>query len=432
MDDDLLLDQVIAYGPDVVGFSVITPNYPVARDQMRRLRKRHPEIRILAGGVHASLFPEDLLADGADVVVRGEGEPVIGELVNRLEAGSDLGGVGGLVFRNPVGRIVQTPGWPVAPSLDELPTVDRRLYNLPHYTHHSLLASRGCPQHCAFCCNYTGSVRDQGVAIRQPDLVLDEIEGLRNQFGAREIFFADDIFLLRKQSILQFCRASVARRLGVRWIAQMRADRLDVETAHAMAEGGCQRLYFGVESGSDQVLASADKGMTTAQIREGVRAALAAGLRVKTGWIYGLPGSLEDQYASIRFMLNLRPHEISIHQLIPFPGTPYYADPARFGIRIADPKAFESFCYGGLEGGVRFDHLSQGQLIRLLEETAKALEAEGYVSSDEAGPHSEYVYTTPLHRLSMTVFASGASATASAAAVPNSCLTSRPLSPALP
>jgi len=117
---------------------------------------------------------------------------------------------------------------------------------------------------------------------------------------------------------------------------------------------------------------------------------------------------LEDQYASIPFMLDLRPHEISIHQLIPFPGTVYYNDPARFGIRIANPKSFESFCYGGLEGDIRFDYLSHGQLRQLLEDTAVALEDAGYLSSDQAGPGAEYIYTTPLSRNSMNVFRAGA------------------------
>ena len=149
--------------------------------------------------------------------------------------------------------------------------------------------------------------------------------------------------------------------------------------------------------------------MTTEQIRRGLRAAADAGMRVKTGWIYGLPGTLEEQYQSIPFMLDLRPHEISIHQLIPFPGTIYYRDPSRFGIRIANPKAFESFCYGGLDGEIQFDYLSHGQLRQLLEDTASALEAAGYVSSDQAGPGAEYIYTTPLSRNSMNVFRPAAS-----------------------
>ncbi|MDE3150374.1 MAG: radical SAM protein, partial [Acidobacteriota bacterium] len=216
--------------------------------------------------------------------------------------------------------------------------------------------------------------------------------------------FADDIFLLRKHDILEFCRAYARRAVGVSWIGQMRADRVDAQVAAAMRSAACQRIYFGVESGSDAILRNARKGMTSDQIRRGVRAALEAGLRAKTGWIYGLPGSLEEQYESIPFMLDLRPHEISIHQLIPFPGTIYYNNPAQFGIRIKNPKSFESFCYGGLDADIQFDYLSHQQLEKLLQDTVEALEAAGYVSSDQAGPDAEFIYTTPLSRNSMNVF----------------------------
>jgi radical SAM superfamily enzyme YgiQ (UPF0313 family) len=403
-EDDGLWQLVADFQPHIAGFSVITPNYPVARRQIRKLKQLHPDLWVLAGGIHATLFPDDLMADGADVVVLGEGEPVILDLAAGLAEGRDLRGLPGLLFRAPGGEVIRTGGQCQAASLDDLPFVDRTLYNLPKYTHHSMLASRGCPHHCDFCCNYTGTVRNDGVAVRHPREVIAEMEHLRDTYGAREIFFADDIFLLRKKDILEFCGAFARRRVGVQWIGQMRADRVDATVAEAMRAAQCQRLYFGVESGSDRILRDANKGMTAAQIRRGIRAALDAGLRVKTGWIYGLPGSLEDQYESIPFMLDLRPHEISIHQLIPFPGTIYYADPTRFGIRIADPKAFESFCYGGLDGGIQFDYLSHDQLRQLLEDTSAALEAAGYVSSDQAMPGAEYIYTTPLSRSSMNVF----------------------------
>lgn len=403
-EDAALWKLVEDFQPQVVGFSVITPNYPVARRQIAALKQRHPEVAIIVGGIHASLFPEDLVADGADAVVLGEGEAVIPELVARLGAGRNLNGLAGLVFRDKSGAITRSPGWSQAAALDELPIVDRRLYNLPRYTHHSMLASRGCPHHCAFCCNYTGTVRAEGVAVRWSEKVVAEMEHLRDAFGAKEIFFADDIFLLRKRDILEFCRTCAARRVGVRWIGQMRADRVDRAVAEAMRAAGCQRIYFGVESGSETILRDAKKGMTKNQLRAGIHAAKAAGLRVKTGWIYGLPGSLAQQYESIEFMLDLRPHEISIHQLIPFPGTIYYTEPERFGIRIANPKAFESFCYGGLEGDIRFDYLTHREFVTLLEDTGKALEAAGYVTSDQAGPQSEFIYTTPLNKHSMNVF----------------------------
>jgi radical SAM superfamily enzyme YgiQ (UPF0313 family) len=404
IDDARLLQLSSEFEPELIGFSVITPNYPVARHQIPRLKELNPTAKIIAGGVHATLFPEDLLRDGADAVVLGEGEPVIAELANCFETGKDPSHLAGLVYRNPEGMAVRTPGQSKVTALDELPFVDRNLYNLDRYTHHSMLASRGCPYHCSFCCNYTGTVRSDGVAVRWHERVIAEIEHLRDAHGAREIFFADDIFLLRKHEILEFCRAYAARRVGVRWIGQLRADRLDPEVAAAMRAADCQRVYLGIESGSNAILRSAHKGMTTDQIRKGVRAAIEAGLRVKTGWIYGLPGTIEEQYESIPFMLDLRPHEISIHQLIPFPGTVYYTNPEQFGIRIADRKSFESFCYGGLDGNIQFDYLSQAQLLELLAATGQALEAAGYVSSDQAAPGSQYIYTTPLCRQSMNVF----------------------------
>jgi anaerobic magnesium-protoporphyrin IX monomethyl ester cyclase len=404
LEDFGLWQLASEFQPEIVGFTVITPNYPVARQQIRKFKEAYPSVSIIAGGIHATLFPEDLIADGADVVVMGEGEPVILDLVAALASDGDLSKLPGLRYRSRAGEVIRTSGHCQTTSLDDLPFVDRSLYNLPKYTHHSMLASRGCPHHCAFCCNYTGTVRADGVATRQHLRVIEEMEHLRDEYGAREIFFADDIFLLRKHDILEFCKENAARQVGVKWIGQMRADRVDANIAEAMRAAGCQRIYFGVESGSDRILKAAQKGMTTAQIRRGIRAAADAGLRVKTGWIYGLPGTLEEQYESIPFMLDLRPHEISIHQLIPFPGTIYYTDPARFGIRIADPKSFESFCYGGLDGDIQFDYLSHEQLRQLLEDTASALEAAGYVSSDKAGPGAEYIYTTPLSRNSMNVF----------------------------
>jgi radical SAM superfamily enzyme YgiQ (UPF0313 family) len=404
VDDLGFLQRVAEFQPALVGFSVITPNYPVARKQIQAIKRQFPQVRALAGGIHATLFAEDLVADGADVVVLGEGEASIIELVARLESGGDLAALPGLVYRDRTGGVIRTQGHAANVALANLPVVDRGLYNLPLYTHHSMLASRGCPYHCSFCCNYTGALRNETVAVRWHEEVLAEMELLRDNFGAKEIFFADDLFLLRKKDILTFCQAAIARRLGVGWIAQMRADQVDSRVAEAMRAAGCQRIYFGVEAGSDRILRRAKKGMTAAQIARGVRAAKAAGLRVKTGWIYGLPGSLKEQTASIPFMLELRPHEISIHQLIPFPGTEYYRDPGRFGIRIADPKAFESFCYGGLDDNIQFDYLSQSQLLKLLEDTVRALEAAGYVGSDQARPGAEFVYSTPLSKTSMTVF----------------------------
>jgi radical SAM superfamily enzyme YgiQ (UPF0313 family) len=403
-DDQRLLARLRDFAPRVAGFSVITPSYPAAQRQIRRLRREFPQVSIVAGGVHASLFPQDLLADGADAVVVGEGCTAMAELIGRLRDGRPWREVPGAACRGADGRMMPAAPRAGPPLPDDVAMIDRDVYNLSLYTHHSMLASLGCPHRCAFCANYSGRVLYNGVRIRSDDRLAAEMRYLAERYGAKQVFFVDDVFLLSRANVLRFCRRLKRERLDMQWVVQMRADAIDPEVAEAMAAANCQRVYFGVESGSDAVLKRVRKGIDRETIRLGVRSVKEAGMRVKTGWVFGLPGTLTEQYESVAFMRELRPHEISIHQLIPFPGTPYYDRPAEHGLRIRDPKDFASFCYGGLSDNISFDYLSQRQLVELLEHTAAVLESEGYVSSDRATPEDPYVFSTPLNSLSMSVF----------------------------
>lgn len=408
--DDELLERMRQLGPDVAGFSVITPNYPVARQQIQRIKKELPGLALVAGGIHANLFPQDLLADGIDVVLLGQGQRLLPPLLESWGDRSRRRELPGLMWQDESG-IVRTDSDGAGRLADDVDVVDRDVYNLPRYTHHSMLASLGCPFRCVFCCNYSGTVLHEsgssgqgGVSVRRPGRVIDEMRYLLDRYNARKIFFVDDVFLLTRDNILAFCRQLAGEHLPIEWIAQMRVDVMDEQVAAAMVGAGCTRVYFGVESGSDAILRRSGKGMDCQAIRRGIRSAQAAGLRVKTGWIYGLPGSLKEQYETVDLLRELRPHEVSIHQLVPFPGTDYYDHPARHGIRIRDPKDFESFCYGGLGDNVSFDYLPRPELMKLLEKTAAVLEGLGYVSSDRAGAADEYIYSTPLSAVSMSVF----------------------------
>jgi radical SAM superfamily enzyme YgiQ (UPF0313 family) len=406
-DDGPLWAKMRGFAPDVVGFSVITPSYPVAQQQIQQVQRELPGALIVAGGIHPSLFAEDLLADGADVVVIGEGAESMSTLLDRVEGRRSWHDLPGLAYREATAagdRVVRTAGNAQRDTAEDPGIIDRSVYNLPLYTHHSMMASLGCPYRCAFCCNYAGTVLQKGVTVRSHECILEEMRYLAEQFAARQVFFVDDVFLLSRRNALEFCRRLEQERLGLEWIAQMRVDTIDADVATAMATANCRRVYFGVESGSEAVLRRCRKGIDKEAVRLAVRSAKQAGLRVKTGWIFGLPGTLDEQYESIGFMRELRPHEISIHQLIPFPGTEYYDRAAEHRIRIRDPKDFASFCYGGLGKNITFDYLSEGELVALFEEAAAVLESEGYVHSDRAGPQDEYVYSTPLSATSMNVF----------------------------
>lgn len=392
------------FKPDVIGFSVITPNYPVAKQQIREIKELYPSIFLIAGGLHSTLFPDDLLLDGIDIVCLGEGESRISKILEYKKTNKNFSDIEGVAFKNEFDLVVKTPLTKTKTNLEELPFIDRNVFNLKKYTHHSMMASRGCPYKCKFCCNYTGTILQDGLTINSYTRVIEELLYLQNTFNAKEVFFADDIFLVKKKDILMFCHEYKRLGLKVNWIGQMRADSIDVEIAQEMASAGCKRIYFGVESGSDDILKDTNKRLNKKQLLAGINAAKNAGIRVKTGWIYGLPGTIQQQYESIDFMIEMRPHEISIHQLIPFPGTPYYDDSEKYGINIKNKKDFESFCYGGISDNISYDYITQPELEKLYFDTAKELEKHGYVSSDKATSDDEYIYSSPLSKESMTVF----------------------------
>jgi anaerobic magnesium-protoporphyrin IX monomethyl ester cyclase len=402
-DDRSLRAYVRQYAPEAVGFSVVTPNYPTTQRLMRWVREDCPGALILAGGVHATLFPEDLLDDGADAVALGEG---VKTTVALLQSGRDRRrwrDLPGLVFRSRGGRAVRTPA-AILPAADDVDDIDREVYNLPLYTHHSMLASLGCPYRCTFCCNYSGMVLNRRPRSRPHERIIREMRLLADRHRADRVFFADDVFLLRRSDVLAFCRELAAQALPVRWIAQMRADAIDPEVAEHLAAAGCRRVYLGVESGSEAILRRVRKGIDKESIRLAVRSAAAAGIRVKTGWIFGLPGTPEEQAETIPFLRELRPDEVSIHYLVPFPGTDYYRHPEKHGIRIRDPRDFRSFSYGGLSDNFAFDYVSHAQLAGLVEQAVDALESDGYTSSDRATAPHRYVFSTPFCASPMRVF----------------------------
>jgi radical SAM superfamily enzyme YgiQ (UPF0313 family) len=405
-DDQMLAAYLQQAAPEVVGFSLTTPNYPASKRQIQRLRTDRPDVLIVAGGVHATLFPDDLLADGVDVVVRGEGVRAAQALLRRGRDRQRWREIPGLSFRDEQGRPLDTPLPPSSEPDGDFEIIDRGVYNLALYAHHSVLASLGCPYRCAFCCNYSGTVLHRRPAARPCNEVIQEIQHLVDHYAADRLFFVDDVFLLGRPNTLDFCRRLAALSLPIRWVAQVRANGIDAEVAEAMAAAGCERVCLGAESGSEAILRRARKGIVKDDIRVAVRHARGAGMRVKTGWIYGLPGTLAEQYETIPFLRELRPHQVSLHWLVPFPGTDYYREPRKHGIRIGDPKDFGSFCYGDLSGNVTFDYVSHARLMELMERTVEALESEGYVSSDRATPADPYVFCAPSNVVPMRVFRS--------------------------
>jgi anaerobic magnesium-protoporphyrin IX monomethyl ester cyclase len=319
---------------DVVGISCMVTMEEDAAWFARHLRGR---CRLLvAGGPLPTCDPEAFL-EHFDVVVRGEGEKTMCELLAALESGTDPGAVPGAVWGRETGAPARGESWgatpaaaprPFAGDLDALPFPAREL--LPNaryvafgkrsygYSITTVMSTRGCPYTCEFCSNV---VFGKSYRERSPRNVVDEIEEVL-ALGYERISFADDVFTLSSTRVLEICAEIRRRRLRFAWECLGRVDAFDPATARAMKAAGCFRVFFGIESGNDVILKLMKKQITTAQAQSAVEAAHAAGLEAGAFFIVCYPGETDDSVLeTLRFATSLPLDYVGLTMPYPLPGT---------------------------------------------------------------------------------------------------------------
>jgi anaerobic magnesium-protoporphyrin IX monomethyl ester cyclase len=309
--------------PAYVGISLMTAT-AIAGNRIARLVKDvYPSCTVVVGGVHAEAQPSECLKnDAIDVVVRGDGEKTFA----RIAAGEPLEHVPGVSYRRGV-HAVHNPPAEVITDLDELPMPAYHLVPMHKYYPAigaynrlpaiNMLMTRGCPGKCTFCNSANTRLR-----ARSADLVVEEIAHLRRTYGIREIQFYDDTFTVLKKNALRFCRLMKERRLGVSWTAFVRTDCFNEEMAHALKEGGCHQVMFGVESGDDEILARIRKPIDRQRTRWAVKLAQQVGLEVRATFMFGNPGeTAASMRRTIDYALALDPDLAIFNITTPYPGT---------------------------------------------------------------------------------------------------------------
>lgn len=256
------------YSPAFVGLTCSTFNRGSVKRVCQWLRDAHPEIKIIVGGVHASFMYEQMLRNyGAHCVVIGEGEVTLRELCTAYDAGISLHTVNGIAFLEN-NQLVATPKREPIADLDDLPFPDYSFASgLMRQTGMGfLIGSRGCPVRCSFCS--TSSYWGQKVRINSPKRVVDEMELLIKEYGVRKIFFYDDTFNLGLNRVRQICHEITNRGLQVEWGASCRVTPVSEEMLDLMVSSGCRHICWGIESGSEKILAGINKKITLQQIRK--------------------------------------------------------------------------------------------------------------------------------------------------------------------
>jgi anaerobic magnesium-protoporphyrin IX monomethyl ester cyclase len=293
--------------------------------------------RVVVSGSDATDHAAAYLEHGADVVILGEGDLTLAEVVAAFGgdgSAADLSSVAGVAYRAPDGAVVTTPRRPDLRDLDRLPFPARDLVDLERYRaiwharqgrfSLNLATTRGCPFHCNWCAK---PIWGQRYNVRSPENVVAEMLHLKRTWAPDHLWIVDDIMGLRPGWLARFADAVVEHDARIPFKCLGRADLLlrpgDIE---ALARAGAETVWIGAESGSQRILDAMDKGTTVEQIREVSVRLRAAGVRVGFFLQFGYPGeSREDIEATIALVTDCLPDDIGVSVSYPLPGTPFHA-----------------------------------------------------------------------------------------------------------
>jgi len=321
-------DEVVAFQPDVVGFSVSTGLHNRYLRFNKRLRKKLPNLFSVFGGPHPSFFPNYIERDGVDAICIGEGEGPMLELVQKLEKDQDITDIPGLHVKRPDGSVAVNGPRPYAQELDEIPHPDHSfIKGFPHLRDSAiayLMAGRGCPYTCNFCFNHVSLDLQEGrfIRYRSPENVVAECIELRDRYGKRFMAFQDDTFSLNMR-YLEKLLPLYKENVGLPYLAHLRADNVTPRMAALLGETGCQRAVIGVENGNVEIrLKILDKRVTDEDLLRSSRLLHENGMDLLTQNMFGVPGeTVETVLSTIDMNVRCGANLMVIHFFQPYPGT---------------------------------------------------------------------------------------------------------------
>lgn len=377
---EALLNREMA---DILGVSQFTHNRHESLTLARLAKKLNPGCFIIFGGPHATHRAHAILDQerAVDAVILGEGEETFLELAGSLAAkGDSIGRVRGIAFRGGTGVVLTPPRERIA-DLDLLPIPaayfdDAIGVDLKRQLEF-IITSRGCPAPCRFC----ASPRFWGkrLSFRSPRSIVDEIRFIRDRFGLIYFSIRDDTFTADRERVLEFCRLLLRERVFVLWNCQSRVNAVDEEMLCWMKRAGCECIQFGVESGSEKVLAQLGKRITPEQVKSAAYASRRAGINLSAYLITGVIGEAEgDLEATLSLIAEIKASDGQVSPLAYYPGTALFEKSVAAGIARQD--LFEAETAEAIY--LRNDPFVARSTGRLLSKLAKVAQQNRYKGMD--------------------------------------------------
>lgn len=330
--------------PDMIGISCLTTaHFPFMRKAARLAKEMAPKAKIVLGGVHATLFAEDILKNCPDIdyIILGEGEEQIAALAKcmRNHALCDLSHIQSFAWRNASGAVVLNQRLDYIENLDVVPLPSWDLIDFPeYYRDHSnwhnpkghdikisipIMATRSCPYNCNFCS--ASKTMGRGFRKRTPANLVDEMQFHVDTYGHRYFGFADDNLTLEKKFVLAVCDEIARRNLDIQFESfnGYNITSIDEDIVHALTSVGCIYVILPIEHGSDKMRNDIiGKKLPREKIFDVMGLYKKYNLLTRAMFIMGFPEDTSESLAETKKMIeDLKPDMANVFNLIPFPGT---------------------------------------------------------------------------------------------------------------
>lgn len=365
--------EIIKYKPDIVGITTDSLNFFESL-RTAKLVKTVSNALVIVGGSHATLRAYDIIKYPViDVVVIGEGEYTILEIVRRIEKGESLKGCNGCFIKEN-GIIIKNPLNNRIENLDLLPFPARHLLPFEKYLQNdksgslrkpftTMITSRGCPYNCSFCSSRI--IWGNLYKYCNPTLVVDEIELLINNYGIKGISFVDAIFTLNKNHVIKICEEIIRRNIDIDWACSSRANHIDKEMLSKMAKSGCKLIWYGFESGSQRILDKINKKITIDDIRKAVKRTREVDIIPCGLFMVGTPEeTMEDINLTINLIRELKLKMFTLNIFTAIPDSEMYYE-------VKENKLYDS-AFGDVLF-LKTSVFNRNDLIKIVEDAKKEL-----------------------------------------------------------